>query len=229
MHTEQTRQGESIDIRVNGGRVIAKCRKSGGEVRRDRGLADPAFAGGDGEDSGFDSGLAERVLFTFGLEISNKVSQLIAAHRTDLYMGQQACTRIGAHCAVDLVGNGFAQRTARNGQFDMHGDVIGISVNVGISRRGLDGGNHAEVGDRTAKLRVDDLAQAFIDLGFDLTCVAHKSVSSLRTCTTLACVAAACQREWSKSHWGRTALRIHSLARNGYSPQSSDATAHPQL
>ena len=115
-------------------------------------------------------------------------------------MRQQLCARIGADLAIDLAGDGLAQWASGNRQLNVHGDVV--SAGVRRCGRGFDGGNHAEVGDRTTELGVDDLAQAFVDVGFDLTCVAHKSVSSFRACSTLACDAAACQREWSKSHWG---------------------------
>ena len=50
MHAKQSRQRESIDVGINGGRIITERRESGGKIRGDGRFADTALAAHYGND-----------------------------------------------------------------------------------------------------------------------------------------------------------------------------------
>ena len=180
MHTEQARQGKTVDIRVDGGGIVAERRERGRKIRGHGGLAHTALAGRDGEHAGLDARFAERVLSTLGLERLHEIGQLALWHGTDLDMGNKrdiggVGTGIGADGAVDLIGDGLAQRAILDGKLHVHGHIDdSVAVRVGIvGRRGLDRRDHAQIGDGTAQLRVDDVAQSFENTRFDGVNVVH--------------------------------------------------------
>ena len=107
MHAEQSRQRESIDVGINGGRIITERRESGGKIRGDGRFADTAFAGCYGENTGFDARLVEGVLLALGFETGNELGELVLTHRSDFDARQQRCIRVGCHRSVDLVGDGL--------------------------------------------------------------------------------------------------------------------------
>ncbi len=89
MHAEQPRQRETVDVGVDGGGIVAERRERGGQIGGDRRFADAAFAGGDGEDAGFDAGFVERVLFTFGFEVGDQLGEFVSAHGADFDVRKQ--------------------------------------------------------------------------------------------------------------------------------------------
>src|SRR5207245_11066720 len=128
-----------------------RCRKVDGQ----RGLADPALAARDGDHA---RGAIERdalgALGNAAPELGGQRRLLLGRHdveveRDTLYAGDRR-ERLG-----DLLLEARAQGTALYGQSDRHGDVAAVDPN---------GANHVELGDRAAKLRVDDLLQRLEDL-----------------------------------------------------------------
>ena len=107
MHAKQSRQRESIDVGINGGRIITERRESGGKIRGDGRFADTALAGCYGENTGFDARLVEGILLALGFETGNELGELVLAHRSDFDARQQRCIRVGCHRSVDLVGDGL--------------------------------------------------------------------------------------------------------------------------
>ena len=165
MYTKQPRKRESVDIRVDGSGIVAERGEGGGEIRGDRGFADPALAGSDGEDSRLDARLGERVLPAFGLELGDEVRELVLAHRAYFDVGDERGIRVSRHSLVDLVRDGSRQRASRHGELHVHNHVVGRRECIVRGR--LDCGDHAQIGDGTLQFWVDDLAQPVVDGDFD--------------------------------------------------------------
>ena len=78
------------------------------------------------------------------------------AHGADFDAGNQRGIGIGGDRAVDLVGDGLRQRTAFHGQFDPHPYVV--RVGFACHWRGVNGCDHAQVGDGPAQFGVNHFA-----------------------------------------------------------------------
>ena len=180
MHAEQARQGESVDVRVNGGGVVAKRGESGCKIGGYGGLAYTALAGCDGEDARLDTRFAERILPALCFERLHETGQLVLRHGADLDMRNKRDVRgagrhVGSDRTVDLIGDGFAQRAILDGELHMHGyvdDAVAVLID-GAGRHGLDRRDHAQIGDGTAQFRVDDMAESFENIRFDGVNVVH--------------------------------------------------------
>ena len=136
--------GRAVDVRVEDAHAGALVRKGEGEVRRDRGLADAALARGDGDQilhAGHD---ALRALDLVGDDVLPDV-------------GGDALDAERLHRLLDRAPHALGGEAGRIAELDVNGHAAGVI--------GLDALEHAAGDVVPADDGIDELREAFLDLG----------------------------------------------------------------
>ena len=156
VRTHHAGDGEAVDVGVHHPHAQALGGQGGGQGGRDRGLAHPALPGGHRVDAGQAAGFGEgdHRLSGAPAQTGAQLGALLVVHdpHTHLDAGDPLH---GAHLTARVLAEGVLQGAPGDGQQDQDGDEAVVTD--------LDGPHHAQVGDRTAELGIDDAGQGLAD------------------------------------------------------------------